>query len=124
MSPSHGSRLEDMWHLWVDSLVIAKPVKVGTVAYGAVVRVGIHDTFRVLARQEERQPFIIDNVLVSSDGELASTVEQPLVLFKLLNLKCLVGCMELSCPELMHTEPQDSHGQQERVLITTRVSNS
>ena len=76
-----------MRHLRVESWVVPCPAKVGTVALGAVVREDfVCGEIAKLARQEERQPFIKDNMLVSSDGELASTVEQPLVLFKLLTI--------------------------------------
>ena len=79
VSPPHGGRLEDVWHLRVDGLVVASPAKVGAVAFGAVI---IWDPCAAgeLAGQEQGQPLVKDNMLVGGDGQLSGSVEQPLVL--------------------------------------------
>ena len=121
VSESHSSRLEDVCNLRIDCRVVPSPVEVGAVAFVRCVR----DLLSVgeLAGKEDGHPLIVDNVLVGGDGELTCTVKQPLIFLVLLNAH---GCMvvELSGPPLMDTVPQDTHGQQEGVLITTRISNS
>ena len=62
-------------------------------------------------------------MLVGGDGELASTVEQPLIFLILFNTRRLV-VVELSGPPLVNTVPQDAHGQEERIFVTTRITNS
>ena len=57
---------------------------------------------------------------MSGDGELAGTVVQPLVIVSIL----LVASSKSVCPPVVHTEPQDAHGEQEGVLVATGVSNS
>ena len=99
-----------MRNLRIDGWVIARPRAIGTVSSCVAVRIkilcGAH--VRILARQEVRQPVVKHNVLVGGNGELASSVEDPLVFF----VKCVIECcrVELSCPKLVNTEPQDSHG--------------
>jgi len=117
VSPSHGSRLEDVSNLGVDGLVVTSPVEVGTVSRCCLVRREL--LILKLGGEEQRKPLVIDNVLVSGNGELTSTVEQPLVFFFSVRE---VG-KQLLGPELVDTEPQDSHGEEERVFITTRVAD-
>ena len=119
MSPPHGSRLENVRDLRVNGLVVAAAVKVSTVSLRGNVGVLVASDCFILARKEERKPFIVDDTLVCGGGELASTVEQPLVFVSTVGK----SGSKLSCPELVHTEPQDSHREKERILIPTRVSN-
>ena len=82
VSPSHGSRLEDVSNLRVDCRVVPSPVEVGTVAFvGCIINWSIGEP----AGKEDGQPLVVDNVLVGGDGELTSSVKQPLVLLILLN---------------------------------------
>ncbi len=121
VSPSHGCRLEDVRDLGVDGLVVTSPGGIGAVSQRVVV--WEHLAVREFARQEKRKPLVVDNVLVGGDGELASTVEQPLVFFiQWVNFSC--SCSQSPCPHLMDTVPQDSHGEKERILITTGIADS
>ena len=73
---SHSSRLEDVGYLWVDSRVVAHQLE------GVTRCVGVRETTEValvLSAEESGQPFGIHDVLVSSDGEDTSTVEQPFI---------------------------------------------
>ena len=71
-----------MSNLRVDCRVVPSPVEVGTVAFvGCVVDRSIGEP----AGKEDGQPLVVDDMLVGGDGELPSTVEQPLVLLILLN---------------------------------------
>ena len=119
VSPPHGSRLENVRDLRVNGLVVASPVEISTVSRSHVIRVVIWIPFGELHREKARKPFIKDDVLVCSDGELASTVEQPLVFLSTVGK----SASKLPCPELVHTEPQDSHGEKESIFVSTRVSN-
>ena len=123
MSESHGSRLEDMCNLRIDCRVVPSPVEVCAISTIRFVRDLLSIILDKLARNENRHPLVVDDVLVGGDGELTGTVEQPLVLFILFNVSRSV-VIELSSPPLMYTVPQNTHSQQEGILVTTRVSNS
>ena len=81
VSESHGSRLEDVSNLRINCRVVPSPVKVGAISSVHGVRDLLTTIVNELARKENRQPLVIDNVLVGGDGELACTVEQPLIFF-------------------------------------------
>ena len=122
--PSHGSRLEDMSNLGVDGLVVTSPAKVSTVSISPFIfwnfPIGKHP------REEERKPLVKHDMLIGGDGELTSTVEQPFVFLSFFRKSTIiihVSIIQLPCPVLMHTEPQDTHGEEKRVLVTTRVAN-
>jgi len=103
VSPSHGSRLEDVCDLGVDGLVVAGPGTVGTVARVVIVVV-LADVYGTKSAWEElRQPFIDHDVLVSGDGELTSSVEQPLVFLR--ELRGLANIMQSPSPVLVDPEP-------------------
>ena len=76
MSPSHSSRLKYMGNLGINGLVVASPTSIGTVSRCIVI--GNCQKLK-FARKEERQPLIKHNVLVGGNGELASTIEHPLI---------------------------------------------
>ena len=122
VSESHGSRLEDVGNLRIDCRVVPSPVEVGTVSFVHGIRDLLTTIVDKLARDEDGHPFVVDYVLVGGDSELTCTVEQPLVLIILLNIIRSV-LVELSGPPLVHTVPQNTHGQQEGILITTRITN-
>ena len=119
--PSHGSRLEDVGNLRVDGWIVAGPWGKGTISRIRVVVVLADPNGIVFAREKLRQPLIDDNVLVSSNGELAGTVEQPLVFFRQHHRNS--SFTQSPCPKLMHSEPQDTHSEEERVFITTGIAN-
>ena len=121
VTESHGSRLKDVCNLRVDCRIVPSPIEVGTVAF--VHCIGDLLSIWESARKEDGQPLIVDDVLVGGNGELTCTVEQPLILLILVNIVRRV-VVELSGPPLMHTVPQDTHGQKEGVLVTTRITNS
>lgn len=128
MKKSHGSRLEDMCDLRIDCRVVSSVTKLCTVA-GILV---IGDRYQVSARidkfsrDEKRQPFVVDYALVGGDGKLSSTVEQPLVFTKfcIFIYSISVSFIELPSPPLVNTVPQYAHTEQERVLISTWISNN
>ena len=122
MAKSHGSRLEDVSNLRIDCRVVPSPVVVGAISTICFV---VDRSIGELAGKKDRHPLIVDDVLVGGDGELPSTVEHPLVI--LIELSVLILHQILSNfprPVLMHTEPQDTHGEKEGILITSRISNS
>ena len=122
MAKSHGSRLEDVSNLRVDCRVVPSPVVVGTISR---IRFVVDWSIEELAGKEDRHPLIIDDVLVGGDGELTSSVKHPLVILIELTVLILQQIpSNFPRPVLMHTEPQDTHGKEERILITSRISNS
>ena len=82
VTPPHGSRLEDVRNLRIDGWIVAGTWTEGTVPKCIIVRVCINTNSTIFARQELRQPFVVYNVLIGSNGKLASTVEKPLVFFR------------------------------------------
>ena len=79
VSKSHCCRLEDVSNLRIDSRVVPSAVKVKTVTLcHCIVSEG---AIGELSWDENGEPFIVHNVLVSSDSQLASTVVKPLILF-------------------------------------------
>ena len=71
-----------MSNLRVDCRVVPSPAEVGTVALvGCIINRSIGEP----AGKEDGQPLVVDDVLVGGDGELTSTVKQPLILLVLLN---------------------------------------
>ncbi len=111
-----------MCYLRVDGLVVAGPRTISTIAriVVVVVRADIYGTKS--AWEELRQPFVDHNVLVGGNGELASTVEQPLVF--LGQPWGLAVSTKSPCPVLVDSVPQDSESEKKRVFITTGVTNS
>ena len=107
MSESHGSRLEDVCNLRIDCRVVPSLVEVCAISRIRSVRDLLSTIVDKLARNENGHPLVVDDVLVGGDGELTGTVEQPLVLFVLFNVRSVV--IELSSPPLMYTVPQNTH---------------
>ena len=66
-----------MGYLWIDGWVVTSPTKVETVALS--LGIGKEHFIRELARDEKREPLAVDNMLVSSNRQLSSTIEEPLV---------------------------------------------
>ena len=124
VSESHGSRLEDVCNLRIDCRVVPSPVEVCTVATIRFVRDLPSTVIDKLARNKNGHPLIVDNVLVSGNGELSGTVEQPLIINSKITRHILKSISNPFSPILMDSEPKDTHGEQEWVLITTRVANS
>jgi hypothetical protein len=113
-------------NLRVDSPIVTIPSKEGTVSSCLVVRGECTIRFFKHAWNKSRQPFIIDNVLVGSDCELASTVEQELIIipaFKKYMIRLAVRCTKLPCPEVMNTKPEDPKRKNKRILMTTYISH-
>ncbi len=120
MAPPHGSSLEDMSNLRVDSRVVAT---VGTVARSFIIvwncSISKHPW------NEERQPVVQHNMLVGGNRELTSSVEEPLVLFelRLIGMCHVADSPQLLGPVLVDTKPQNAHSEEEGVLISTRITN-
>ena len=71
------------------------------------------------------EPLFEDNVLVCSNGELPGTVEQPLILLPVASKTILLSVVpELLRPPVVHSEPQDAHGEKEGVLVASGVPDS
>ena len=66
-------------------------------------------------------------MLVSSNCQLSSTIVEPLVFLKHSSVFFWYSfsiLLELFCPVVVYSEPEDTHSQQEGILISSRVSNS
>lgn len=126
MKKSHGSRLEDVCDLRIDCRVVSSITKLCTIARILVIGDRISAKIDKFSRDEKWQPFIVDYVLVGGDGELSSAIEQPLIFTKfwILKYSISVGFIELPSPPLVNTVPQYAHTEQERVLISTWISNN
>ena len=116
-----------MSYLRVDSRVVPSATIVSTVAICLCIRSQFAIT--KLSGDENGKPLIVHNVLVGSNSQLSSTIVKPFVLF--INTRVFTSpdelfsiFLQLSGPVVMDSEPEDSHGQQERIFITTRISNS
>ena len=126
MSESHCSRLEDVGNLWIDCRVVPRSAKVSAVALGLCVG---WEAGGELARDEDGEPLGVDNVLVGGNGEHTGTVVEPLVIFVqfagvAVFRERLSKAVQSLCPKVVDSEPEDTHCQQEGVLIATRISNS
>ena len=67
-----------MGNLWIDCRVVPSPIEIQTVAICRGVR---RETIWQLARDEDGEPLVINNVLVGGNCELTGTVIEPLIIF-------------------------------------------
>ena len=132
MSKSHGSGLEDVSNLRVDGRVVARAVEVSTVAGIAFIRKQLSTITDKCTWDELRQPFTEDNVLVGNNCQLTCSIVQPLVFLPVF-LFCIFCKRDSSSnftispqllgPPVVHSEPEDAHGEQEGVLVATGITD-
>ena len=118
-----------MGNLWVNCRVVPCTIKVSTVAWCRGIGRDLSIVFHEFTRDEDGEPLAVDNVLVGGNGELTGTIVQPLIIFIQFTsvtpfLQRLSKLVESVGPEVVDSEPEDPHSQQEWILIATRVSNS
>ena len=125
VSKSHCCRLEDVSNLRVDSRVVPRAVEVSTVT---VCHCIVSESIRQLSWDKSGEPLSVHNVLVGSDSQHTGTIVKPFVLF--INTTLFFSEVVFTIliqplgPEVVYSEPEDAHGEQKRILIPTRVSNS
>ena len=124
VSKSHCCRLENVSYLRVQARVIAGATKVSTVTFRLRIlgesAIGVGE----LPGNEDGKPLSEHNVLVCGYSQLTSTIIKPFILFVNTRFfKCFTILLQLLSPVIVNSEPEDSHSQQERVLISTRISD-
>ena len=130
MPESHGRRLEDVSNLRVDGRVVAGAAKVSAVALSAVIRKQLSTITDKCTWDEVRQPFSEDDVLVGGDCQLTCAIIQPLIflpeflvtVFRNLSSSFSIS-PQLLGPPVVHSEPEDAHGEQEGVLVATGIAD-
>ena len=122
VSKSHCCRLENVSYLRVQAWVIAGATKVSTVTF--CLRILRETAIGELPGNEDGKPLSEHNVLVCGYSQLTSTIVKPFILFVNTRFfKCFTILLQLLSPVIVNSEPEDSHGQQERVFISTRISD-
>ena len=114
MSESHCSRLEDVGNLWIDCRVVPRSAKVSAVAPGLCIG---WEAVGEPARDEDGEPFGVDNVLVGGNGEHTGTVVEPLVIFVQFTGVALSGSV---CPKLYNLCAQKLWTLNQRIPIVSR----
>ena len=131
MAKPHGCRLEDVSNLRIDGRVVPTAAKVEGVSFCGLIREPAMVAL-ILPIKQYWEPLIIHNVLVGGNGELTGSIEQPLIVLPLVCVKIQSAIVSVVIivvdqspgPPVVDTEPQDTHGEQERILVTTWITNS